>query len=78
MSYVQASSAYPGFVVPAITPQTPSDIEFNLIKMVRVWWLQYQTAAQLHALSNAMLADIGIERSAINSVARTAARQAHD
>ncbi len=77
MSYVQASSAHPGFVSPAITPKTSSDIEFNLVKAIRVWWLQYKTASQLNALSDAMLADIGVERSAIDSIARQVAIRAH-
>ncbi len=76
MSYIQASSAHPGFVVPAISPKTPSDIEFNLLASLRVLWLQYKTAAQLNALSDALLADIGIERTEIPALARKVARQA--
>ncbi len=71
MSYLQATSAHPGFILPVAAP---GEFDFNLLATLRAWWTEYQTAAALSALSDAALADIGVERSAIGAIARSAKR----
>ncbi len=76
MSYLQASGAHPGCVFPAVAPRTTRPIDLDWISAARSWWAARRLSQELKALSDELLADIGIERATIDSIARSGVKRA--